>query len=92
MWYSARPFFESVHTPATPDAEHMWEEVIQLIPELEHIDASGGPELPGEIATVSGLKAFSTLIDVLIAAHASVQVLSPPKLEINMPTVKPVPQ
>lgn len=31
MWYSASLFFESIHTPATPEAEHMWEEVVHLI-------------------------------------------------------------
>lgn len=31
MWYSASLFFESIHTPPQPQAEHLWEEVIHLI-------------------------------------------------------------
>lgn len=56
--------------------------------ELEDIDTSGGPELLRDIATVSGLEAFSALIQDLSAARASVRIISPPKLIINMPAVE----
>lgn len=53
--------------------------------EVEDIDISGGPELLNDIATVSGLEAFSVLIQELTAVHASVRILSPPKLVISIP-------
>lgn len=53
--------------------------------EPEHIDVSGGPELLAEIATVTGLEELSALTPALAAAHARVQVISPPKIIITRP-------
>lgn len=53
--------------------------------QLEEIDASGGPELLADIATVTGLEEFSALIAALTASRATVQVASPPKVLITLP-------
>jgi hypothetical protein len=53
--------------------------------QLEEIDASGGPELLADIATVTGLEEFAALTQALAAAHATVQVVSPPKVLITLP-------
>ncbi|SCY29099.1 hypothetical protein SAMN05216420_104131 [Nitrosospira sp. Nl5] len=57
--------------------------------QLEEIDASGGPELLADIATVSGLEEFTALTDALTAAQATVQVISPPTVIIALPGVSP---
>lgn len=56
---------------------------------LEKIDASGGPELLANIATVSGLEEFTALTDALTAAQATVQVASPPTIVITLPGGRP---
>lgn len=53
--------------------------------QLEEINASGGPELLADIATVSGLHEFTELTQALAALHATVQVVSPPKVLITLP-------
>ncbi|MBA4143737.1 MAG: hypothetical protein H0X43_12235 [Nitrosospira sp.] len=53
--------------------------------QLENIDASGGPELLAEVASVKGLEELSSLIEPLTAALAKVHVLSPPKILITLP-------
>lgn len=60
--------------------------------ELEDIDDSGGPELLTDIATVSGLEELAELVGALTAARASIQIVSPPKLVISIPTVDSVPE
>jgi hypothetical protein len=55
--------------------------------QLEDIDASGGPELLADIASVSGLEEFTALTQALREAHATVQVLSPAKIIILLPGV-----
>lgn len=52
---------------------------------LENIDASGGPELLADIATVSGLEEFASLTEALRAANARVHVLSPATIFILLP-------
>ncbi|MGH8763446.1 MAG: hypothetical protein ACREUR_09485 [Nitrosospira sp.] len=53
--------------------------------QLEEIDASGGPELLADVATVSGLEELSTLTGALTEAQATVQVVSPPTVVITLP-------
>ncbi|MEP6877677.1 MAG: hypothetical protein ABI865_02410 [Nitrosospira sp.] len=53
--------------------------------EPEVIDALGGPELLAEIATITGLGELATLTETLTAAHATLQVFSPPKVVITLP-------
>jgi hypothetical protein len=53
--------------------------------QLEKIEASGGPELLADIASVKGLEEMKTLIDPLAAAKAKVRVVSPPKIVITLP-------
>jgi hypothetical protein len=54
--------------------------------QLEEIDVSGGPELLAKIATVTGLEEFATLTQTLASADARVQVVSPPKVLITLPS------
>jgi hypothetical protein len=58
--------------------------------ELEDIDISGGPELLAEIATIKGLEGFAALIDVLKSVQATIQITSPPKLLIIVPSLEPI--
>lgn len=53
--------------------------------QLEKIQASGGPELLGDIASIKGLEELKTLIDPLTAAKAKVEVVSPPRIVITLP-------
>ena len=53
--------------------------------EPEVIDAFGGPELLEEIATLTGLGELAALTEPLTAAHATLQVFSPPKVVITLP-------
>ena len=55
---------------------------------LEDIDASGGPGLLTDIATVNGLEELAALVEILSSAHASVQIVSPPTLVITVPSPK----
>jgi hypothetical protein len=57
--------------------------------QLENIDVSGGPQLLERVASIKGLEAFRALIESLNASGATVQVLSPPKVLITRPGVKP---
>lgn len=57
--------------------------------QLEEIDASGGPELLADVATVSGLEELSTLTSALTKAQATVQVVSPPTVVITLPVANP---
>jgi len=53
--------------------------------EPEVIDIAGGPELLAKVATVTGLEELAALTEVLTAAQATVQVISPPKVVITLP-------
>ena len=57
--------------------------------QLENIKASGGAELLQGIAGIKGLEETQTLIAPLSACGAAVQVLSPPKIILTRPGVKP---
>jgi hypothetical protein len=57
--------------------------------QLENTDISGDPQLLERIASIKGLEEFRTLIEPLHASGATVQVLSPPKVLITLPGVKP---
>lgn len=54
--------------------------------ELEDIDASGGPELLAVVASINGLEEFASLTKILTAKQARVQVISPPKVIIHLPS------
>jgi hypothetical protein len=55
----------------------------------EDIDASGGPELLADIARIRGLEELATLTGVLSKVQASVRLVSPPTLVIDIPSAKP---
>lgn len=57
---------------------------------LEDIETNGGPELLNQVAEVDGLEAFSTLVEALAEVRASIRIVSPPKLVIDMADAKPV--
>jgi hypothetical protein len=52
---------------------------------VENTDVSGGAELLEPIAAVHGLEALAPLARALRASHASLHVVSPPKLVITVP-------
>lgn len=56
---------------------------------LEDLDTRAGPELLAHIATLHGLEDFADLADVLIDAQATLRLVSPPTLVIEMYTGKP---
>lgn len=54
--------------------------------EPEELDTHAGPEVLADIASVRGLEKLTGLIEPLAAAHASLHVLSPPTLVIELPS------
>lgn len=54
--------------------------------EPEELDIHGGPEVLADIAGVRGLEKLTGLAEPLAAAHASLHVLSPPMLVIDLPS------
>ncbi|MFN2329852.1 MAG: hypothetical protein ABR612_13125 [Chromatocurvus sp.] len=51
---------------------------------LEDLDTRAGPELLADIATVRGLENLAALTDTLIDAQATLHLLSPPTLLIDL--------
>ena len=54
--------------------------------EPEVLDIHAGPEVLADIAHVRGLEKLTGLAEPLAAAHASLHVLSPPMLVIELPS------
>lgn len=52
---------------------------------LEDLDIRGDAEVLRRMSGVRGLEEFARLIDRLAAADASVQILSPPRVLIDLP-------
>ena len=57
--------------------------------QFENIKISGGPHLLERVASIKGLEEFKALVEPLNALGATVQVMSPPKVIISHPRVKP---
>lgn len=55
--------------------------------ELETMDTLAGPELLAYVATISGLEELAALTEALSEAQATVQIVSPPKVIITLPSV-----
>jgi hypothetical protein len=56
---------------------------------LEDIDTRAGPELLAHIAAVHGLEDLAALTDVLVDARATLRLVSPPTLVIELSAAKP---